>query len=104
MNANKILLLEPEIFHEYPVSEKCISFMLQLAKNIEGIQIFVGSFTALKKKLNDQPVYFRKQTLNRHYQVIEDQRPWMIPSTTEVRSSFFSFWKKNEQAIRSMFK
>jgi deoxyribodipyrimidine photo-lyase len=104
MNANKILLLEPEIFHEYPVSEKCISFMLQLAKNIEGIQIFVGSFTALKKKLNDQPVYFREHPLNIHYQGIEDQRPWVIPSTTEVRSSFFSFWKKNEQAIRRMFR
>jgi hypothetical protein len=41
--------------------------------------------------------------LNNHYQGIEDPRPWIIPPTTEVRGSFFSFWKKNEQAIRRMF-
>jgi hypothetical protein len=42
--------------------------------------------------------------LNAHYQGNEDERPWMIPSTKEVRSSFFSFWEKNEKAVRMMFK
>jgi len=104
MKANRILLLEPDTFNEYPVADHCISFTLKLAASIDGIQLFIGSFSELKMLLGNQPVYFREHPLNSHYQGIEDQRPWMIPSTTEVRGSFFSFWKKNEQAIRSMFK
>lgn len=104
MKANRILLLEPDTFNEYPIADHCISFALKLAANIDGIQLFVGSFNELKKALNNQPVYFREHPLNIHYQGIEDQRPWIIPSTTEVRGSFFSFWKKNEQAIRKLFK
>ena len=104
MKANRILLLEPDTFNEYPVADHCISFTLKLAASIDGIQLFVGSFSELKMLLGNQPVYFREHPLNIHYQGIEDQRPWVIPSTTEVRGSFFSFWKKNEQTIRSMFK
>ena len=104
MKANRILLLEPDTFNEYPVADHCISFTLKLAASIDGIQLFVGSFSELKMLLGNQPVYVREHPLNSHYQGIEDQRPWVIPSTTEVRGSFFSFWKKNEQAIRSMFK
>ena len=104
MKANRILLLEPEIFKEHPVADHCISFVLQLAENIDGIQLFIGSFNELKKLLNNQPVYFREHPLNAHYEGIEDSRSWIIPSTTEVRGSFFSFWKKNEQAIRGMFR
>lgn len=104
MKANRILLLEPDTFNEYPVADHCISFALKLAANIDGIQLFVGSFSELKKLLNNQPVYFREHPLNTHYQGIEDPRPWIIPSTIEVRGSFFSYWKKNEKAIRKLFK
>lgn len=104
MKANRILLLEPETFKKYPVSQSCISFAIQLSKNIDGIQLFVGSFDELKKKLHDETIYFTEHPLNAHYQGVEDERPWMIPSTKEVRGSFFSFWKKNEKAVRMMFK
>ncbi len=104
MNANRILLLEPDLFNQYPVSKKCISFILELAQNIHGIQIFVGSFIDLKNKLGNQPIYFQEHPLNRHYQGIEDLRPWIIPEIKDVQGSFFSFWKKNEKLIRSFFK
>ena len=32
-NCNRILLLEPEIFNKYPISNKSVDFMLNLAKN-----------------------------------------------------------------------
>jgi deoxyribodipyrimidine photo-lyase len=103
MNANRILLLEPDLFKQYPVSKKCISFILELAQNIHGIQIFVGSFSDLKNKLGNQPIYFQEHPLNRHYQGIEDLRPWIIPEIKDVQGSFFSFWKKNEKLIRKLF-
>jgi deoxyribodipyrimidine photo-lyase len=103
IKANRILLLEPEIFKRYPVSEKCISFALDLAKNINGIQVFTGSFTELKKLLPDHPVYFREHPLNNHYSGVEDPRPWLIPDAKEFHGSFFSFWKKNEKKIRDRF-
>jgi deoxyribodipyrimidine photo-lyase len=48
--ANRILLLEPEIFSKYPVSKKCIQFALKLSDNIDKIQFFSGSFEQLKKE------------------------------------------------------
>ena len=42
--GNRVLLIEPDFFAKYPVSKKCMAFMLNLSKNIEGIQLYVGSF------------------------------------------------------------
>ncbi|MEM9649051.1 MAG: FAD-binding domain-containing protein [Bacteroidota bacterium] len=39
--ANRILLLEPSHFHQYPVSQKTIDFVLALSKNIKGIKVYV---------------------------------------------------------------
>ena len=73
MKANRILLIEPDIFKAYPVSDQCISFMMNLSKNIDGIQVFVGNFSELKTKLSGQTIYFMEHPLNSHYEGIEDE-------------------------------
>jgi deoxyribodipyrimidine photo-lyase len=40
--GNRVLLIEPEFFRKYPVSKKCIDFMLALSKNIPGIQMIIN--------------------------------------------------------------
>lgn len=102
--ANRIVLLEPEVFHQYPVSDGCISFVLELSKNIEGIQVFTGSFADLKSQLTNQPIYYKEHPLNTHYEGIEDQRSWMIPDAGLPKGSFFSFWKKNERKLKDLFR
>ncbi|PJB12618.1 MAG: hypothetical protein CO119_05875 [Flavobacteriales bacterium CG_4_9_14_3_um_filter_40_17] len=44
---NRILLIEPCLFADYPASEKCIDFMLALGKNIPNLQLYVGTFQSL---------------------------------------------------------
>ena len=38
-HGNRILLIEPDFFAKYPVSQKCINFMLALSEHIKDIQI-----------------------------------------------------------------
>ena len=101
--ANRVLLLEPSVFYAYPVSESCISFALEQSKNIEGIQVFVGSFAELQQHTHESTLYFREHPLNKHYKGIEDPREWMIQTTQPVQGSFFSFWKKYERQIEKEY-
>ena len=103
MKANRILLLEPAIFEKYPVSDQCISFMMELSSNIKDIQIFTGSFEELKSKTANSTIYYREHPLNEHYRGIEDPRPWILPDADQATGSFFSFWKKNEKKLRLLF-
>lgn len=96
--ANRILLLEPSRFEEYPVSKKTINFIIDLSKNIENIQIYVGEFEALKNAYHLENIYYKEHPLNRHYEGVEGQRDWMF-GVNGYYPSFFSFWKKCKKEI-----
>ncbi len=91
-NSNKILLLEPGIFQKYPVSKKTVEFIIELSKNIIGIQLFVGSFKDLKNSYNLKEIIYKEHPLNKHYEGNKDNRDWMFYS--ENMKSFFNYWKK----------
>ncbi len=97
-NLNRILLLEPSIFKQYPVSKNSIDFMLRLAENIDGIQIFVGEFKELKSTYNLQNIHFKEHPLNDHYEGLEEQREWMF-SVQGYFPSFFRFWKQCKKEL-----
>ncbi len=90
-DVNRILLLEPSFFMEYPISQKSLDFVLELSKNIEGIQIFIGEFSELKKYCSG--ILFKEHPTNSHYEGMEEDRDWMF-STKGYYSSFFKFWKE----------
>lgn len=92
-HANRVLLVEPSFFAEYPVSNKTIDFVLKLAQNIQGIQIFVGEFAEISSLINKQPIYFKEHPTCKHYQGIEHQRDWMFDEVKGYFPSFFSYWK-----------
>jgi deoxyribodipyrimidine photo-lyase len=92
--GNRILLLEPEIFKKYPVSEKCISFLLECSKNIPGIQIFTGAFSDLLIEYSLGTIYYREHPINAHYSGICDEREWISTNVTGYFPSFFSYWKQ----------
>jgi deoxyribodipyrimidine photo-lyase len=96
-DANRILLLEPSVFKQYPVAEKNIAFCMQLAKdNIPTIQPYVAEFEQLAE-CTKGPIYFKEHPLNQ-YKGIKEPRQWM----TEVQGdfpSFFAFWKKCKKEI-----
>ena len=42
VDANRVFVLEPDHFKRFPVSENVMDFILDLADNIDGLEIFVG--------------------------------------------------------------
>jgi len=98
LSANRILLLEPSHFKQYPVSQKSIDFMLDLSKNIAHIQVFVGEFSELKTLYAIDNIYYKEHPLNNHYQGIEEERDWMF-TVKGYSPSFFAFWKKCKKEI-----
>jgi deoxyribodipyrimidine photo-lyase len=92
--GNRILLLEPDFFSDYPVSNRCIDFMLALGKNIPELQVYVGSFDTFCAQYDVNTFYYKEHPLNTHYRGIKDSRDWMIESVCGYYPSFFSYWKK----------
>jgi deoxyribodipyrimidine photo-lyase len=93
IEANRVLLLEPSVFEKYPISQKCIDFMLALSQNIEGIQIFVGSFEELVQQANGNEIIYKEHPLNNHYVGSKIERDWMF-DVKGYYPSFFKFWNK----------
>ncbi len=92
VDCNRILLLEPSIFEQYPISKQSMSFMLDLSKNIDSIQLFVGEFNDLHE-LAGEEIHYKEHPLNFNYIGTEHPREW-ISSVTGYYRSFFGFWKK----------
>jgi deoxyribodipyrimidine photo-lyase len=97
--GNRILLLEPAFFDTYPISEKCIAFILRLAKNIPGMQVFIGSCASLCKKHQLNRIYYKEHPLHTGYSGIEDSRDWIAEEVNGYYPSFFAYWKKVEQQL-----
>ena len=112
-NMNRILLLEPSHFKKFPVTEKVLQFIIDLAQqNIEGLQIFIGNFETLVQLIesNNQKVlatkdaatpvlYYKEHPTTSHYRGIQEQRDWLFPEVTGYYPSFFGYWKKCEKYI-----
>lgn len=92
--GNRILLIEPDFFAQYPVSKKCIDFMLALSKNIPGIQVYTGSFKSLVENHHLKHVFYKEHPLNTGYSGIEEERDWIAKEISGYYPSFFSYWKK----------
>ncbi|MBU6325662.1 MAG: deoxyribodipyrimidine photolyase, partial [Bacteroidetes bacterium] len=103
MDANRVLLLEPEVFEAYPVSDPCIDFLLRLSENLSGIQVFRGSFQELHTAAAGAPIHFKEHPLNAHYRAEVHARDWMVPEVQGFHPSFFSYWKKIQGRIRANF-
>ena len=97
--GNRILLVEPEFFAAYPVNNNCMNFMLSLGNNIPNIQVFVGSFEALRNQYHLQNIYYKEHPLNIGYTGTEETRDWITDKVTGYYPSFFSYWKKVEKHL-----
>lgn len=103
IHANRILLLEPSHFKQFPVSNKVIAFVLSLAKNIEGIQVFTGEISDIPYINGVPAVWSKEHPAFTHYPGQKDAREWMFPEVTGFYNSFFSFWKKCERILKTRY-
>ena len=101
-NSDKILLLEPSHFQKYPMSQKRINFILDLALNIEGIKIFVGELSDLNFEAYSKIITKKYQAIE-HWSVIPNleiiKPDYMFPTVYGYFGSFMSYWKKCERAL-----
>ena len=73
--------------------------MLDLSKNIDNIQLFVGEFNELKIITKKSNLYFKEHPLNNHYEGTMESRDWMF-NVKGYYSSFFKFWNKCKKEIK----
>jgi len=99
VNANRVLLLEPAFFEQYPVSSKAIDFILELSKNIDQIQVIVGDFDEVFKSIPPHQIHFKEHPTHAHYKGIQHSRDWMFDSVKGYYPSFFAYWKKCEKQL-----
>jgi deoxyribodipyrimidine photo-lyase len=103
--ANRVLLLSPSHFKNYPVSDKVIQFIVALAKNIHGMQIFSGELAEIQLQYgslfegNHNQNIISKEHPAFEYPGWKDQRDWMFPQVTGYFPSFFGFWKKCQKSF-----
>lgn len=91
----RILLLEPSHFRKYPVSQRVIDFILALATNIPGTQVFAGEVHELFQGMASQPEIISKEhQAFRHYPGHRDPAQWMYPDVEGFFPSFSAFWKR----------
>lgn len=96
---NRVLLLEPSHFEQYPVSNQTIDFVLALAKNIPKIQMYVGEFDELIKEYNLGDIKFKEHPQSNHYKGDEESRNWIF-NVKGYYGSFFSYWKKCKKELK----
>ena len=97
---NRVLLLEPSFFRNYPSSQKVINFVLELAKNIDNYQLFVGEFEEFITDFTTPQIYFKEHPTNTHFKGIEDSRDWIAPEVQGDFRSFFGYWKKVKKSLK----
>ncbi|MDX1446712.1 FAD-binding domain-containing protein, partial [Lishizhenia sp.] len=97
--AQHILLLEPKLFRAHPVTNNCLEFVINLAKNIQGIKIFVGEFDNLLTLLGEENIIYKEHPTNQHFKGKKMERDWMTTVKGDF-PSFFKFWNKAKKELQ----
>jgi deoxyribodipyrimidine photo-lyase len=91
-SANRVLLLEPSHFKEYPISPKTLDFVLALSKNINNIQVYVGDYNEFVSEHTPAQIIFKSHPFSNHYEGICDEQDWMFTVKGNF-PSFSNYWK-----------
>jgi deoxyribodipyrimidine photo-lyase len=100
MEANRILLLEPSHFEKYPVSGRVIDFLIALAGNIAGIQVFTAEFTGLVAAVPPQDIIYKAHPAFGHYRGKAEPSDFLFPQVSGYYNSFSAYWKQCAKYLR----
>lgn len=101
--GNRVLLLEPSVFEQFPVCKTSIDFTLELAKNIPNMQVFVGNFEEYVKTYKPIKYHYKEHPLSAYEGGTREQRDWICPEIDAYYPSFFQYWKKCEKIIQKEY-
>jgi deoxyribodipyrimidine photo-lyase len=102
-SGNRVLMIEPDVFEKYPISDKCMQFMLDLAQNVPNMLVFVGSFEEFKTAYKPIELYYKEHPLAGYYNGTRDKRDWICEDFDEYYPSFFQYWKRCEPIIKKEY-
>lgn len=97
--ANRILLLEPDHFAQFPIGPKVMDFILGLAHNIPGLQVFSGPVSQLVQTYKGDAILYKEHPTAAHYPGKAESRDWMFPELSGYYPSFSAFWKKCQRYL-----
>lgn len=98
--CKRVLLLEPSLLQRYPVCDRTLRFVLDLAANIPDIQVCVAEFSELLSHNAGCTFVCKQHPTNKHFIATHDERECMFPSLAySAEPSFFAFWKKAERLL-----
>ncbi|MFM6969253.1 MAG: FAD-binding domain-containing protein, partial [Sediminibacterium sp.] len=70
-SVNRVLILEPSHFNKYPVSDKVINFIIDLSKNISGIEIYVGEVDSLVSQYKNTDLTISNAFISKEHPAFE---------------------------------
>ncbi len=98
-DKQRVFLLEPSFFKEYPVSRNSIHFALKLAENIHGIRVFIGEYSELLEMVNQARLVFKEHPTQKHYLGQAEPREWLT-RVSGYFPSFSAFWKQCRKELK----
>jgi len=98
-NSQRILLIEPRIFDKFPISPMRMHFILELAKNINGLKILVMNYSELKSHAKSTEFVTEMYPLIKDWDCDKLPKGKLFPEISGYDSSFFKFWKKAEKML-----
>jgi deoxyribodipyrimidine photo-lyase len=102
VKANRVLILEPSMFEQYPVKKESIDFMLSLSRNIVDIQVYTGEFAHLSAAFPQYTFHFKEHPLSAHFYGVEHSREWMFEEVKGYYPSFSAYWKKCQTHLQQL--
>lgn len=100
-DVNRLLVLEPSHFSQFPVSGKVIEWILALSKEISGIQLYCGEIHDLTDVKRFPHIVSKEHPTTRHYPGEKDRHAWMFPEVPTPTRSFTGFWRRCEKILFS---
>ena len=93
---SRVLLLEPDHFTRFPMSEKRINFILSLAKNISGLTLVVSNFSELSGSNPEAQFRFIQHPTTTHWNGVRETVEPLFRVKYPITSSwsFSKFWSK----------
>jgi deoxyribodipyrimidine photo-lyase len=91
--GERIFIIEPRLFDQFPVSPLVLEHMLALLKtHIPSAQIFVGSAETIPG-IENATVYSKEHPTTEHVPGHKDPVAELFPQVTGYHQSFFKFWQ-----------
>lgn len=90
----RVLVIEPSHFNRYPISPQRLNFILALAAEIPGLEIFVGEVASLPGLTEFETVLSIAYPATKHFPGQKEGPDYLYPQISKYYPSFFGFWKQ----------